>query len=207
MTVELTDRIEMAESSSYSWLDEMFDLLERMPVPEGYKAEIVEGTVTMSPQREVHWEIIRRIVRALEDRFGMDIKVMSDVRIDFPGHENGFSPDVALLKDDAEFEQPDGSSGWQYQDVQFIAEVISRGTSANDYGPKLAAYAVAEVPVLLIADPYTATCHLHTHPKKGEYQSRLTAKFGEEIDLTGTVLELTLPTAKFPTEQREHRES
>lgn len=206
MTVELTDRIEMAESSSYSWLDEMFDLLERMPVPEGYKAEIVEGTVTMSPQRTGHWEIIRRIVRALEDQFGMDAQVLSDVRIDFPGHENGFSPDVALLTDDAEFVQPDGRRGWRYQDVQFVAEVISRGTSANDYGPKRDAYAVAEVPVLLIADPYTATCHVHTHPKEGEYQSRLTAKFGEEIDLTGTVLELTLSTAEFPTEQRS-RES
>ncbi|AXK33024.1 Uma2 family endonuclease [Streptomyces armeniacus] len=201
MTVELTDRIEMAESNDRR-LDYMFELLERMPVPEGYKAEIVEGTITMSPQRSAHWEIIRRIVRALEDHFGMDIRVMSDVRIDLPGHENGFSPDVALLKDSAEFVQPDGSRGWRYQDVEFIAEVISRGTAANDYGPKRDAYALAEVPVLLIADPYTATCHVHTHPKGGEYQSRLIAKFGEEIDLTGTVLGLTLSTAEFPSEDR-----
>ncbi|WP_348771317.1 Uma2 family endonuclease [Streptomyces sp. RKND-216] len=82
-------------------LHELFELLERMPVPEGYKAEVVEGTVHMSPQRDAHWETIRRIVRALEDRCGMDARVKSDVRIDFPDSSNGFAPDVAKLRDSA----------------------------------------------------------------------------------------------------------
>ncbi|MDT0379850.1 Uma2 family endonuclease [Streptomyces sp. DSM 42041] len=199
MTVELTDRIERAVSDDLS-LDELFELLERMPVPEGYKAEIVEGTVHMSPQRDAHWEIIRRIVRALEDRFGMDAKVKSDVRIDFPDSSNGFAPDVAKLRDSAGKGHTDGRRGWLHEDVEFIAEVISRGTAANDYGPKQQAYAAAAVPVYLIVDPYTATCHLFTHPKDGEYQSRLTAKFGEVLDLSGTVVDLELPTADFPRE-------
>ena len=42
-------RIAMAESDNTSTLDEMFERLETMPVPEGYKVEIVEGTVYMSP--------------------------------------------------------------------------------------------------------------------------------------------------------------
>ena len=88
MTV-VDDRIAMAVENT-EHLDDWFESLERMPVPEGYKVEIVEGTVFMSPQRSMHWEIIRRIVRALEDTFGMHVKVFSDVRIDFPGHLNGF---------------------------------------------------------------------------------------------------------------------
>ncbi|EST37817.1 hypothetical protein N566_10850 [Streptomycetaceae bacterium MP113-05] len=202
MTVELTDRIEMAVSDDLS-LDELFELLERMPVPEGYKAEIVEGTVHMSPQRDAHWEIIRRIVRALEDRFGMDTKVKSDVRIDFPESSNGFAPDVAKLKDSAVKGHADGRRGWLHEDLEFIAEVISRGTAPNDYGPKLEAYANAEVPVYLIADPYKATCTVLTHPKDGEYRSRLTARFGEVLDLSGTVVGLELPTADFPREGGE----
>jgi hypothetical protein len=92
MTV-LDDRIEMADTDADTKrLDEWFERLERMPVPEGYKVEIVGGTVHMTPQRDTHWVIIRRIVRALEDRFGMKVKVFSDVRIDFPGHESGFCP-------------------------------------------------------------------------------------------------------------------
>ncbi|BFO22510.1 hypothetical protein SHKM778_88980 [Streptomyces sp. KM77-8] len=42
MTV-LDDRIAMAESDNTRWLDEMFERLEKMPVPEGYKVEIVGG--------------------------------------------------------------------------------------------------------------------------------------------------------------------
>lgn len=42
MTV-LADRIEMAESTGDLTLDAMFEWLEKMPVPEGYKTEIVGG--------------------------------------------------------------------------------------------------------------------------------------------------------------------
>ncbi|WP_307852174.1 hypothetical protein [Streptomyces sp. b94] len=43
MTV-LDDRIEMAEESTGLTLDVMFEWLEKMPVPEGYKTEIVGGS-------------------------------------------------------------------------------------------------------------------------------------------------------------------
>ncbi|MFI2760160.1 Uma2 family endonuclease [Streptomyces echinatus] len=198
MTV-LEDRIAMADADDETErLDEWFERLERMPVPEGFRAEIVEGSLFMTPQRDIHWEIIRRIVRALEDKFGMDLKVFSDVRIDFPGHENGFCPDIALLKDSAE---KDDTGHWRYQDVEFVAEVISKGTAQNDYGPKKTAYAVAEVPLYVIADPYQGRCSVYTHPKDGDYAMRTSVDFGTDIDLTGTVVDLVLRTGDFPRDQ------
>ncbi|MEU1330029.1 Uma2 family endonuclease [Streptomyces sp. NPDC005865] len=194
MTVVETDRIEMADNDVEWDLDRWFELIERM-VPEGIKAEVVEGAVFMVPQRDNHWEIIRRIVRALEDQFGMDVRVMSDVRIDFPGHDNGFCPDVAKLRGTA---KKDERGRWRYQDVEFVAEVISRGTGLNDYGPKKAAYAAAEVPVYLVADPYQGRCHVYTDPKDGEYRTQSKSDFGDEIDLTGTVVDLVLKTDSFP---------
>lgn len=193
MTV-LEDRIAMADANTKR-LDEWFERLERMPVPEGFRVEIVGGNVHMTPQRDTHWEIIRRIVRAVEDRFGMDVKVLSDVRIDFPGHENGFCPDVAKLSDAAE---KDDEGRWRYQDVEFIAEVISEGTAANDYGPKKAAYAVAEVPVYVIVDPYQGRCRVYTHPKGDDYAIDTKVDFGSDVDLTDTLLGLTLTTDEFP---------
>ncbi|MCZ9354637.1 Uma2 family endonuclease [Streptomyces sp. DSM 42143] len=193
MTV-VDDRIAMADANT-ECLDEWFKRLERMPVPEGFRVEIVEGNVHMTPQRDTHWAIIRRIVRSIEDRFGMDVLVLSDVRIDFPGPENGFCPDVAKLRDGAE---QDETGHWQYQDVEFVAEVISQGTAANDYGPKKLAYATAEVPLYLIADPYQGRCHIFTHPKDGDYTTETRVAFGQELDLTGTVLGLTLRTDTFP---------
>ncbi|MEV6616722.1 Uma2 family endonuclease [Streptomyces sp. NPDC051051] len=193
MTV-VDDRIAMADANTRR-LDELFELLEQMPVPEGFRVEIVGGNVFMTPQRDTHWGIIRRIVRAVEDRFGVEVKVFSDVRIDFPGHENGFCPDVAKLRDSAE---KDDEGRWHHEDVEFVAEVISQGTAINDYGPKKTAYAVAEVPVYLIVDPYQGRCYVYTDPKEGHYVMCTRVDFGGAVDLTATVVDLTLKTDAFP---------
>lgn len=190
MTV-LEDRIMMAESDNASTLDEMF---EKTSAPEGFRVEIVEGDIYMTPQRDTHWAIIRRIVRAMEDKFGMDVNVLSDVRVDFPGDGNGFCPDVVKMRDSAK--KTDGR--WSHEDVEFVAEVISRGTAANDYGPKLDAYAKAKVPVYLVADPYQGRCNVYTTPANGTYAKMLRVDFGTDVDLTGTVVDLILKTDGFP---------
>jgi Uma2 family endonuclease len=193
MTV-LEDRITMAESDNTITLDEMFERLETMPVPEGYKVDIVEGAIFMSPQRDTHWEIILDIVEQLRTKYPRK-RVKSVVRIDYPGHLNGFCSDVTLVAEGAE-KTPGGL--WRCDDVEFVAEVISKGTGHNDYGPKKTAYATAEVPVYLIADPYQGKCHLYTQPKDGDYVSELTVLFGADVDMTTTDLGLTLKTEEFP---------
>ncbi|MEU1178213.1 Uma2 family endonuclease [Streptomyces sp. NPDC005820] len=193
MTV-LEDRITMADANTQR-LDEWFKRLEHMPVPEGFRVEIVGGNVHMTPQRDTHWEIIFQIALALRSRFGKGLRVFSDVRIDFPGHENGFCPDVVKLRESAE---KDDEGRWHYEDVEFVAEVISRGTAANDYGPKKTAYAVAEVPVYLIADPYQGRCFVYTDPKDGHYVTSTRVDFGGDVHLAGTVVDLTLKTDDFP---------
>ncbi|MEU4031715.1 Uma2 family endonuclease [Streptomyces anulatus] len=192
MTVVDTDRIDMADTSDERTLDMMFEWLE--PVPEGFKVEIIEGTVHMSPQRDTHWRIILGIVRQLLPRY-KENRLLSDVRIDLPGHLNGYASDVLALSSDA-VKGEDGR--WRYQDIEFVAEVISKNTAANDYGPKKATYALAGVPVYLIVDPYTGTWHLHTLPKEDEYRSVLSLDFGTPVDLTSTVVGLVLATDAFP---------
>lgn len=196
MTVVLTDRIEMADSdhSDQSELDRLFEVLERI-TPEGFKAEIVEGAIFMTPQRTTHYDIIRAVTRQLEKHLGEDIRTTSDVRIDFPGHENGFCPDLAKMVEGAE---RDDEGQWLCRDVEFIMEVISRGTARNDYGEKKRAYAEAGVGIYLIVDPYKRQCHVFTDPKDDEYRSSRKLDFGEPVDLTDTVLGLTLSTEKFP---------
>ncbi|MCH5675877.1 Uma2 family endonuclease [Streptomyces gilvus] len=192
MTV-LEDRIEMADDSGELTLDELFESLERT-TPEGYKVEIVEGAIFMTPQRDTHWEIILDIVEQLRTKYPRR-RVKSDVRIDYPGHLNGFATDVTLVAEGAEKNE---KGLWLRQDVEFVAEVISKGTAQNDYGPKKAAYARAEVPVYLIADPYQGKCHLFTQPKDGDYMTETTVGFGGDVDLTLTDLGLTLKTDEFP---------
>ncbi|MEU9053831.1 Uma2 family endonuclease [Streptomyces sp. NPDC048384] len=199
MTI-LEDRIEidMADENTKR-LDEWFERLERLPVPEGYKVEIVGGYVYMTPQRDIHWETIREILWALEDHFGRrDARVLSDVRIDFPGHQNGFCPDLAKLRSGA---AKDKEGRWRHEDIEFVGEVISRGTAANDYGRKKTTYATAGIPVYLIADPYKGSCTVYTEPKDGDYRSELRVEYGTDVDMTTTPLGLTLNTDDFPRDR------
>ncbi|MFE7134562.1 Uma2 family endonuclease [Streptomyces sp. NPDC057638] len=195
MTV-LFDRIEMAGADDSATLDEIFASLEKLPVPEGYKVEVIGGTVVMSPQRQSHWEIIATIFEQLRVRYPRK-RTASDVRIDFPGHLNGFACDLVAF---AEGAAKDAHSRWHYAQIEFVMEVISESTAANDYGPKKDGYATAEVPVYLIVDPYTQTWHLHTLPRDGAYRGGTRGKFGEPVDLTGTPVELVLATDEFPVD-------
>ncbi|WP_164543593.1 Uma2 family endonuclease [Streptomyces mobaraensis] len=192
MTVELTDGIAVTDNDGLS-LDELFDQLE--PVPEGYRVEVVRGVVHMSPQRRTHWKIIFEIACRLRQHFGEDTEIDSDVRIDFPGYLNGFCPDLVKIADGA---TPDGKGRFSPSDAELIVEVTSQGTAVNDYGPKKQTYAEAEVPVYVIADPYSGQCHVFTSPKGDTYRSEVTVDFGDPIDLTCTPLGLTIHTDKFP---------
>ncbi|WSW75605.1 Uma2 family endonuclease [Streptomyces sp. NBC_00996] len=92
----------------------------------------------------------------------------------------------------------DSKGRWRYQDVEFVAEVISKDTAANDYGPKKLTYALAEVAVYLIVDPYQGRYRLFTQPKDGDYATETKIAFGDTVDLTDTVVGLTLKTDEFP---------
>lgn len=192
MTVLAVDRIDMAGIDEQH-LDELF---EQTSVPAGYKVEIVGGGIHMAPQRDTHWEITIRIYEQLRTKYPVS-RIKSDVRIDYPGLLNAFCSDLTLIADKAE-KSPTGR--WHHHDVEFVAEVISRSTGQNDYGPKKRAYATAVVPVYLIADPYQRKCHLYTDPENGDYRTETTVTFGTDVDLTKTPLGLTLKTDEFPTD-------
>ncbi|MEU3738374.1 Uma2 family endonuclease [Streptomyces sp. NPDC032198] len=192
MTV-LEDRTQMAEITNEQALDQMFEALEREPFLEGYKIEIVEGAVYMTPQRTNHWDITLGIVEQLRTKYPRQ-RVLSDVRIDYPGDLNGLCSDVALVAEKAERTK---QGGFLCEDVEFVAEVIYRGTGQNDYGPKKAAYATAGVALYLIVDPYQGKCHAYTQPKDGGYHVETNVDFEEEVDLTHTFLGLTFDTSDF----------
>ncbi|UGY93871.1 Uma2 family endonuclease [Streptomyces gobiensis] len=193
MTV-LCERTEMAEREEPSELDKLFEALEQMQIPEGFKAEIVEGIIIVSPQRDTHWDITAAVYDQLRTQYPRK-QLKSDMRIDFPGYLNGFCPDLAAVGSGAE---KDNRGHWRHEDVEFVLEVISRGTAGNDYGKKKKVYAIAGIAVYLIADPYTGQCHLHTRPSDDRFWRQETFAFGEPIELKPHGIDLTLETEDFP---------
>jgi Uma2 family endonuclease len=166
-------------------LDEMFAAIEAAGTPEGYRWQIVEGQVVMSPQRDVHSHLIRFLIHPVEDLIGRDsLRVLTDVRVDFPGYLNGFAPDMTLVVEGA---QPtvgeNGEERYGYQDLEIAAEVVSKSSRRTDYGVKLSTYAEAGVPVYVIADPIKALVTVYSEPVEGVYQMINTHHFGAKLSI------------------------
>lgn len=170
----------MAAVRDSAELDAMFDEIENLNLPADYRVEIIEGEIVMNPQRKVHSTIIRLLSRALEDAFGLTANILWDVRIDFPGVLNGYVPDVALVREGAE---EDDKGNHDYRDVEFIAEVVSKGSRRDDYTAKLSVYAAAGVPTYLIADPMTGLVHVYREPRGDKYVDQAGYAFGATFTL------------------------
>ncbi|WP_063890326.1 Uma2 family endonuclease [Streptomyces aurantiacus] len=156
----------------------------------GCRTQIVEGSAIIAPERPNH----SRTIRDLAAQLGVGPRRKSGVRafrIALPEQEHVFLPDVVRYRAGA-------TSPWSHQDIEFVAEVVSKATTYMDYGPKLTAYATLKIPLYLVVDPSTARCHLYSAPEGGDYARRLTAAFGEVIRPSDNPLGLTLKTDKFP---------
>ncbi|MEV7600638.1 Uma2 family endonuclease [Kitasatospora sp. NPDC089797] len=127
-----------------------------MDVPEGFRAEIIEGTITLSPTGGVrHFSVDRRLGRALGAHLSgtgygpaQDGNVIAGLKV--------FIPDVFVAPDDVEeIEHPEGM-GVLASGVPMVVETVSAGSEARkrDHVVKLRAYAAAGIPVHVIIDDF-----------------------------------------------------
>ncbi|NEB95707.1 Uma2 family endonuclease [Streptomyces bauhiniae] len=184
----------MTEIGPPATLDDWFTRLEAMPVPEGYKAEIIEGTVHLTSRGDSQWAITADLYDQLRTRYPRT-RLKSGARLDLPGPLNSYAPDLMLIAESAE---RTAVGLWRCTDVEFAAEVLPLDRVDPAHGLKEAAYALAEVPVYLVVDPRQGRCHAYSKPKKDEYTVRLTVAFGGDLDLSGTPVDLLLKTHDFP---------
>ncbi len=127
-----------------------------LDVPEGFRAEIIEGTITLSPTGgHRHFSLNRRLDKAL-DRFldgtdhgsAQDGNVIAGLKV--------LIPDVFVAPDDSEtVEHPEGL-GVLASGVVLVVETVSPGSEARkrDHVLKHRAYAAAGIPVYVIIDDY-----------------------------------------------------
>ncbi|MFJ6379966.1 Uma2 family endonuclease [Kitasatospora sp. NPDC092039] len=157
-----------------------------MDVPEGFRAEIIEGTNTLSPTGGTRrFTVNRRLGRALYDYLkgsgygpAQDGNVIADLKV--------FIPDVFVAPDDIdEIEHPEGV-GLLASGVPVVVETVSPGAEARkrDHIIKRRAYAVAGIPVYVIIDDHDdgGAVTVLTEPDSGrrEYASSIRVPYGKE---------------------------
>ncbi len=141
MTVSEIDRLH----SQLSRLEGMFP---------GYRSEIVEGALMMSPVKPHHAQTIRLVWNLLEAQVETEWGFISDVAVPFDD-ANEFCPDLAVIP---EAEVSKNLSAYGPELIELVVEVVSPSSVRNDYEIKDTAYARRGIPHYLIFDPYRRQC-------------------------------------------------
>ncbi len=183
MTVSDSDRLH----SQLSRFEDMFP---------GYRMEIVEGAIVMSPLKPHHGRTIRLLWNDLEAQLGPDWGFLSDVAIPFDG-ENEFCPDLAVVP---AVEADKNLSAYPPDLVELAVEVVPRGSVHNDYEVKDRAYARRGIPHYLIFDPYKAHCVTLWNPGPGGYRGRDTIPYGGKVTVETGIGKLVIDTSGLPVD-------
>jgi Uma2 family endonuclease len=173
---------------------ELEAVLNHYGIPEGFKAEIIDGRIVLSPQREEHNHISRMIVRAYVEKYGWGQPMLEDVRINFPGMDVGYAPDVAFPRPGA---QRADNDKFDARDLDFVAGVVSPDSRKSDYGRKSDVYAAEGIPTYLIVDDATGWCELRQVPREGRYTQNQLYKFGERIAIEAGAAPFEVDTSTF----------
>ncbi|WP_370463251.1 Uma2 family endonuclease [Nocardiopsis sp. FR4] len=204
---EVTRRMSIAAvepEALFSW-DFMLRTWESLDVPEGCRAEIIEGAlVLVAPPKPEHTKIVWLLNKALTRevlRDGGNIaeaEVHQTVDVRVPLRSGLYIPDLAVLPYSVMEYDPDT----MMSDALLVVEVTSKSTAERNRKSKLWGYAHAEIPLYLLVDrwdPYTSggEVTLFSEPGDGKYANASKVPFGEEIHLPEP-FDLVIDTSGFP---------
>ncbi|MFE7774408.1 Uma2 family endonuclease [Streptomyces sp. NPDC057445] len=183
MTISESDRLH----SQLSRFEDMFP---------GYRTEIVEGAIVMSPVKPHHNETIWEVRNALKAQLSKEWGFISDVAVPFDA-DNEFCPDLAVIP---KAEVAKNLSAYAPDLIELAIEVVSPSSVRNDYEVKDRAYARRGIPHYLIFDPYKAHCVTLWNPGPEGYRGRDTIPYGTTVAVNTDIGKLSVDTAGLPVD-------
>ncbi|MFF3863965.1 Uma2 family endonuclease [Streptomyces sp. NPDC002209] len=183
VTVSESDRLH----SQLSRFEDMFP---------GYRMEIVEGAIVMSPVRPYHNETIWGVRDDLKPQLSEDWAFISDVAVPMDD-DNEFCPDLAVIP---KVEWRKNLTAYPPDLIELAVEVVSPSSVRNDYEVKNRAYARAGIPHYVIFDPYRAECVKLWNPGPDGYRGRDTFPYGGTVTILTEIGKLLIGTAELPVD-------
>ncbi|GAA1459019.1 Uma2 family endonuclease [Nocardiopsis exhalans] len=168
---------------------------EELDLPEGWRAEIIEGVIHISsPFEDEH----RRTLSLVEE-------TLSAESVGQGTHEHGFqflrAPAIQLPNIHS-VHRPDLLVTNEDGDPLLAVEVATESTAHQERGWKIGAYANARVPVYLLIDRWdgeftNAGVYWFSDPGDGYFRRLTKVPFGDTLHLPEP-FDLTLDTGEFP---------
>ncbi|MCY0947420.1 Uma2 family endonuclease [Streptomyces antarcticus] len=173
-----------------------------LDVPEGWRAEIDGGRITLAPPPHRHHNgIAARVQRALYGVLPMEWEIYQTLGVHVASLGKLYVPDLVVAPSGlVEGVDADVSDPVDAAEVLLVVEITSKGNAEDDRKKKLWAYAHAPVPVYLLIDRFDEhgpTATLFTGPENGAYRHAERVAFGEALKLPDP-FSVTLETEHFP---------
>ncbi|MGW1004891.1 Uma2 family endonuclease [Streptomyces sp. NPDC002520] len=173
----------------------MNDLVERGGIPEGYKVEVFDGRVIMTPQSPEQDWTVSDVKDAVKAAGIARERVFGDVLITFPG-ENDAAPDLTIVDFDAERRK----NSYSCLDVLAVVEVPSEPGDEKDYVRNVQKYGRFGIGFYMIADPFEKMVTLMSEPQASGYGTVVEVPYGQPVSFTlATGERVNIDTTTFPT--------
>jgi Uma2 family endonuclease len=167
----------------------LWQVWKAMELPEGYRAEIIEGAIEVSPTgRFAHSEVVNRLRDALaiylkESEYGArnDTNMIHTRR--------AWIPDGLVAPRDAELIQDEEGLGIKASVVSVVIEVVSPGKANQDRDRvrKRREYARASIPVYVLIDDYdgqgAVTLFTGPRPDKADWEDIHRVPYGTDVTI------------------------
>ncbi|AZQ36146.1 Uma2 family endonuclease [Streptomyces cyaneochromogenes] len=165
--------------------------------PEGWRVELIEGEICVTPPANgEHAEIVSEVVGQVIDRCtDRSLRNYTGIGLNVPG-ASGTShvlPDLTVAPKGSFQDQEEWHDA---SPVLLVAEVTSNGTADRDRHMKIRGYARAGIPIYLLIDRDEAEVTVYSEPSGDEYTQNPKYKLGLTVPLPAP-FGFELDTAEF----------
>lgn len=161
--------------------DKLAYAADQVDVPKGYRVEIIEGEIIVSPSPQgPHIKITTRLERALQDASPSEMDAVQFVTLDLVETGQRYIPDVVVLPSRL-LDEP--ISLFPSDAALLVAEVTSPSNATTDRVRKLRGYARSHIPMYVLVDRQEKSTTLFTAPEDGIYRGDVRVPFGEKLIL------------------------
>ncbi|WP_243791368.1 Uma2 family endonuclease [Saccharopolyspora gloriosae] len=180
-----------------SW-ETFVEVWNRLDLPEGWRAEIIEERIVTSPPPGSNHNLIAdSVTRSCYAVIPRELVIFQTVGMFLPRSGGLCVPDLVVIERE---QVGDGSSGISAEDALLAAEITSKSNADTDRDAKHRAYAQAGIPLYLLIDrfaPRWPTVTLFSEPDGDAYRESHAVPFGKPIELPSP-FDVTLETEEFP---------
>ncbi|MGI5456573.1 Uma2 family endonuclease [Streptomyces sp. CA-249302] len=162
--------------------EELLEVLDELQVPDGYKAEIIRGSIVVTPwSKAYYFDVLELVCDQLRPHLPEGHRISANPFLYvFPGSERAYGPDIHAAHRSVSRHTSNHLDG---EALSFVAELTSPSTRKDDLTDKVEVYAKAGVPVYLILDMQEEQAIVYGSPSAKGYEDRSTKPFGEKIHI------------------------